>query len=356
VVAVELVRVRLPLRTPLRAAHGTEAERDVVLVRVVDRVGIEGWGECSALARPTYTAEHTAGAWAVLVDELVPALLAGERSPVVGHPMAKASLATALADLSARAAGRPLASRLGGTRPSVPTTAVVGLDDDLDTLLARVGEAVEAGASMVKVKIRPGLDVEALRAVRGAFAELPLAADANGAYGSAEEVPVAALDALGLAYLEQPLPADDLVGAARLAARMGTPLALDESVGSAGRLEAALALGALRVLNVKPARVGGPAEAVSLGRRAVEHGVEAFVGGMLETGVGRAAALAVASVPVFALPTDLGPSSRYFAEDLTTPIELVEGRLPVPTGPGLGVRPVPELLARRVVDRLLLRA
>jgi len=354
--AVELIRVRVPLRTPLRAAHGTETVRDVVLVRVVDRSGSEGWGECSALSRPTYSHEYTAGAWALLVDELVPALLSGEPSPVTGHPMARAAIATATADLEARAVGCSLATMLGGTRPEVQTTAVLGITGDPDTLVARVAEARDAGAAMVKLKIRPGLDAGPLGAVRAAFPDLALAADANGSYATTEEVPVAELDRLGLAYLEQPLPADDLAGSARLAARMTTPVALDESVGSNATFDTALALGALRVLNVKPARLGGPREAVALATRAAGLGVAVFVGGMVETGVGRAAALAVASVPVFGLPTDLGPSSRYFTRDLTPPIELRDGRLPVPTGVGLGVRPSPEALAAVTVDRLLLRA
>lgn len=341
--AVELRWVRLPLRQPHRAAHGTEAVREVVLVRAFDADGAEGWGECSALSRPTYTAEHTAGAFAVLRDVLVPAALAGE-DPVRTHPMAAAALECARVDLFLRREGRNLAEVLGGARRRLPTTAVVGGPRRLGELLEEVGRHVDEGAAMVKLKVEPGWDTTPLTAVRSALPDLPLAADANGAYGDEPERALA-LDDLGLAYLEQPLPADDLRATASLAERLTTPVALDESAPSPGLLDAALALGAGSVVNVKPARVGGLAQAGACATTAIGWNARCFVGGMLETGVGRAAALAVAASSAFSLPTDLGPSSRYFDDDVTEPLELDgDGLLVVPSGPGLGVTPRPDRL------------
>ncbi len=351
--AVDLVRVHLPLRRPFVASHGTETVRDLVLVRADDGAGGVGWGECSTLGRPSYTAEHTDGAWAALADDLVPAALRGAPFARAARPMASAALATALLDLALRGEGRSLAASLGATATAVPVAAVVGLDPIGDVITA-VRAAVGAGAVLVKCKIAPGDDVARLGAVRAAWPDLALAADANGAYRAVEEVPVAELDDLGLAYLEQPLPPADLAGSAALTARSATPIALDEAIGDEDDLDAALAAGAFSVLNVKPARVGGPTEAARLVARAAADGIDVFVGGMLESGIGRAVALAVAGLPGCSLPTDLGPSGRYFVEDLTPPFVLTDGRLTVPAGPGIGVVPLDDVLDRVTVDRVRL--
>ena len=343
---VDLHRVRLPLVTPLVSAHGTETERDVALVRVELDSGEVGWGECSTLARPTYTSEYTAGAWVMLRDELAPALLAGRRSDVVGHPMAAAAVATALADADLRRVDRSLAEQLGRTlkaapRATVPTCAVVGIAPSVDDTLAAVDAAQRQGVAMVKLKLRPSpRDVTAARAVRAAWPALPLAVDLNGSAGLGHLDVLAALDDLGLAYLEQPLPAADLVGSAVVSERLATPVALDESIASMADVATVARLGAASIVNVKPARLGGPIEAARVLRAAADHGLGAFCGGMLETGVGRAAALAVAAQPGCAVPTDLGPSDRYFRPDLTDAV-VVDGRgeVVVPRGPGIGVVP-----------------
>lgn len=352
---MELHRVRLPLVTHHVAAQGTEFDRDVVLVEVATPDGAVGWGECSALSRPTYTAEHTAGAWAVLRDELAPALLAGRPSPVVGHPLAHAAVATALLDAELRARGVSLAAHLGATRTTVATAAVVGLCATTGELVERVGAAVEGGAGQVALKIAPGSDVEPLRAVRDTWPDLALAADANGSFDRADAEHLAVLDDLGLAYLEQPLPADDLVGSATLARRLDTPVALDESIASVGAWEAALALGAADALNLKPARVGGPEAARRIHDLAVDAGATLWVGGLLETGIGRALGLAVAALPGCTLPTHLGPSARYFADDVTEPFTLgADATLAVPTGPGLGVTPRADRLAEVSVETVVI--
>lgn len=352
--AVELLRVRLPLRRAVVAAHGVEHEREVVLVRVLGIDGSDGWGECPALRAPTYTHEYSAGAFAVLRDHLAPALLAGRSAPRT-HPMAASALAGAQVDRFLRVADRSLVAALGGGRATVPWTAVVGGGADLDAVLGAVAEAASMGAAMVKLKVAPGLDRATVEAVRAAFPSLALAADANGSYADDPDA-ASALDELGLTYLEQPLAADDLRGSARVAAASMTPIALDESIGSPGEAETALAVQAGSVLNIKPARLGGLERAGACTAVAIEWNARCFVGGMLETGVGRAASLAVASSEAYELPCDLGPSAWYWDDDLTEPVVLADdGSVVVPCGSGIGVTPRAERLATCTIERTLVR-
>jgi O-succinylbenzoate synthase len=357
--AIELRRVRLPLVRPMVAAHGVERDRDVVLVAATLPDGSVGWGECSTLGRPTYTGEWTGGAWGILRDEIAPAVLAGRASEVVGHPMASASVSTAVLDARLRSSGTNLGTSLGlgvglGGR-AVPSTAVTGIQATIDDLLACVAADLAAGHRSVKCKVRPGWDVEPLAAVRSTWPDLGLAADANGAYDRSDLAHLASLDRIGLLYLEQPFAADSLLPSAELVRMIGTPVALDESVTSVAIVDVIVALGAAGVLSIKPARLGGVDEAARVAEVAVSRGLGAFVGGMLETGVGRAAALAVAALPGCSLPTDLGPSSRYFTTDLTAPFCLdASGALPVPTGSGIGVVPDAGRLDAVTVDHIVL--
>ncbi|MEO6988744.1 MAG: o-succinylbenzoate synthase [Aquihabitans sp.] len=347
--ATDLIRVQMPLRHPLRSARGTETVRDVILVRVVGDDGVAGWGECSALARPTYTAEYTDAAWAVLRDHLVAGL------DVVGHPMAVAALRGAEQDAALRRQNRSLvdrvASRLGRPATAVARTAVIGRQGTVAGLVAEVADRMAAGAAMVKLKATPHPDdLAAVAEVRATFPDLALAVDGNGTLDSRS---VTMLDGLGLVYIEQPAPADDLVTSARLARRCDTPIALDESVTSAAVLETAAAIGAGAVVNIKPARLGGVNSAVETIAVATDVGWSMFVGGMLETGVGRAAALALAASPACTLPTDLGPSDHYFVRDITEPILVDDrGQVLVPTGTGIGVTPIDAVLDEVTVDRL----
>ncbi len=349
---VELHRVRIPLIEPFVTAHGVEHERDVVLVRVVSG-GDDGWGECSTLSAPTYSAEFTDDAWRALRDDIAPALLAGAARSWPSRPMATAAVDTACTDLSLRRAGVSLAAQLGGARSSIESCAVVGRRDTIESLLDAVADRVAAGHNHVKLKVQPGWDIEPLSAVRERWPTIGLAADANASYAAAPDVP-AGLDALGLTYLEQPLAADQLAESAALAARLDTPLALDESITSMTTLVAALDVGAASVVNVKVARMGGIGAAVEAVRAVADRGRSCFVGGMLETGVGRAVALGVAALDPVDLPCDLGPSSRYFAEDLTEPFELVDGCLAVPTDAGASRRPREAALDRFTVDRVVI--
>lgn len=356
--AVTLLRVALPLRTPLRSAHGTEEVRHLVLVRMELADGSVGWGECSALERPTYTSEWSAGAWSVLHDQLVPEVLAGEEPDVVGHPMAFAALTTARLDADLRRRGVALAAELGQAHgrpaPAVARGAVIGRGGP-DDVLAAVEARIHDGASLVKLKVTPAPDdLDNVARVRAAWPDLVLAVDANGTLDARAASLLAEHD---LAYVEQPRPPDDLLGSAELARRFGLRVALDESVTSVDALRSALALGAAQVVNVKPARLGGVRPAAEVARVAADAGCGVFVGGMLESGIGRAAALALAALPICDVPTDLGPSAQYLARDVTDPIELdADGRVVVPVGPGIGVVPRADRLDAFVHDRSTLTA
>lgn len=292
----------------------------------------------------------------MLRDELVPALLAGRRSGVVGHPMATAAVATALADAALRSVERSLAAELasavdGSATAAVARTAVVGLSDGVDEAVAAVGAALEHRPAAIKLKATPrAVHLQALEAVRSTWPDLPLAVDFNG---TADLDAVRRVDRLAPLYIEQPAPAAALVTSAHLQGMVDAPIALDESIRDDGDLDSAVALAAGRIVNVKPARCGGPHRAATL-IAAVRHaGLDAFVGGMVESGVGRAAALAVAALPGLVLPTDLGPSAAYVDRDLARPIEADDdGRTVVPDGPGIGRTPDPEALAAMAVEHL----
>lgn len=359
--AIELVTVPMRLAVPLRTAAGRQAERDVLLVHVL-AAEAEGWAECVAEPEPTYSSEFTDAAVVVLRDHLLPRAWAGPTGDALalgshldavrGHPMARAAVELAVLDAQLRAAGRSLASWLGATATSVAPGAALGLHDDVDELLAEADEALAAGAARLRVKIAPGRaagHLEALRAHVGA--NLLLQADANGSF-SEGDAELDRLDGVGLACLEQPLHPTDLLGHARLAERLITPICLDEPLTSLGAIEAAVALGACEVVCLKPARVGGWVAARAVHDRCAELGVPLWVGGMLETGVGRAANLAVAALPHVALPPDLDPRGR-FSPDLADSRLPFDGAVPVPEGPGTGAVPDKELLAHAKVVRVL---
>jgi O-succinylbenzoate synthase len=282
--------------------------------------------------------------------------LASILAPVRGHEMAKAALELALLDAELRAAGQSLAERLGATRNAVDAGVAVGLQPSVEALVDVVEQYVDEGYRRVKVKIEPGADLEPIAAVRERWPDLALQVDANSAYTLADAGHLAGLDRLGLQLVEQPLAADDLLGHAELARRLATPVCLDESITSLASARTAIELGACEVLNLKPGRVGGYLRAVVIHDLCVERGIPLWCGGMLETGLGRAANVALAALPGFTLPGDLSASRRYYAEDLTEPFELVDGRLAVPTGPGLGVDVRLEVLERATVSIEVVRA
>jgi O-succinylbenzoate synthase len=296
-----------------------------------------------------YSSEYVDGAHDVLRRFFVPSLLAvhdvsaEEIAPLLssflGHRMAKTALELAVLDIELRLAGESLAERLGAVHDAVDCGVSVGITADLPALVALVNDYVSAGYRRVKLKIEPGWDIEPVRAVREAFPGIPLQVDANTAYDRSEIGTLAALDPFDLLLIEQPLPEDDLLGHAWVAARIATPICLDESITSALAAEQAIELGACRIVNVKAGRVGGYFEAKAVHDVCSALGVPVWCGGMLETGIGRAANLALAGLPGFTLPGDTSASARYFDRDITPPFVLEDGRLPVPKGPGIGVEP-----------------
>lgn len=354
---VEAIEVRTLERTlaeGLESSRGAEHRRPVVLVRAACDLG-EGWGECVALAAPTYSEEHAGGAVSVLRDHLAPLVLAapavegpptaavpaalGAMAAIRGHAMAKAAVEMAVLDAALRAEGRSLAAFLGARRGTVPAGATLGLASGEAPLLAAAEAAVAAGYRRLKCKVAPGRSIAPLEALRRAHPEIALSVDANGAFreeDAEDRAVLEALDRLGLVAIEQPLAPDDLVGHARLAAALETPVLLDESVRSLGQLETAAALHACDGVAVKPGPLGGVLAAKAVHDGCVARGLSCAIGGMLETGLGRAASLAVAALDGFDLPGDLGASERYFRPELTEEHVLVGGAVPVPEKPGIG--------------------
>jgi O-succinylbenzoate synthase len=347
-----LREIELPLRTPFVTAQARVTHRRLLLVTLEDEDGREGWAECVAGAVPGYTTETVDSAWDTIVDHLAPLVVgtADDVSEVVagfddrfsGQPMVRAAIEMAGWDLAARQRGVPLVDLLGGTRTTVAAGIALGLASSPDALADEAVEAAKLGYQRIKVKIKPGFDMDPIRAVRERLGnEAMLTVDANGSYTRADIDHLARLDEFDLSMIEQPLPAGDLEGHADLQRRTKTPICVDESVSSLDDLGAMIDLGAGRVLNLKPGRVGGYTTALSMIERAEEHGLALWVGGMLETGIGRAHNVALAARNEFTSPGDLGPSDRYWEHDIVNPPWIMEqGSLPVPrTTPGLGVSP-----------------
>ena len=346
---VELRRIEMPLVSPFETSFGREVDRQAILTTVYAD-GVAGWGECVASATPGYSYETVRTAWHVLRDFLIPDLLNEEAvdhptdcparwATVRGHPMAKASLEAALWDLHGRLNGTSLRDALGGEKRTIPSGISLGIQGSVEGLIERIEEALESGYQRIKLKIKPGWDLEMLGSVRDRFPDSPLMVDANAAYTPADAPMLTSLDAFGLMMIEQPYAEDDLVNHARLQRNMETPICLDEGVTSVHDAEQALELGSCRIVNIKPGRVGGLTNARRIHDLCRDHQVPVWCGGMLETGVGRAHNVALASLSGFRLPNDLSASGRYYHRDLIDPPFGLnpEGTLTVPDGPGIGV-------------------
>jgi o-succinylbenzoate synthase len=354
---IDLRLLRLPLVHFFETSFERVHDRSFVLVEVHGE-GERGIGECVADETPYYAAETTETAWHVITRFLGPRVI-GRRfghpsevfqalSAVRGHNMAKASVEMAAWDLYARQQSVPLSGLLGGVRSEIAAGVSVGIQDSLEQLVEKVGKELSAGYQRVKIKIKRGWDVEAVEAIRRRFGAMPLMVDANGAYTIEDADHLARLDEHGLLMIEQPLGYDDLFDHAELRRRMSTPVCLDESIGSARAGADAIRLGACTVVNVKPGRVGGFQESIRLHDLCAAAGVPVWHGGMLESGIGRAHNIHLASMPNFSLPGDIAASERYYDPDLIEPPVRVSpgGTIPVPHGPGIGVTVVPERVRR----------
>lgn len=354
---IRVARVPLTLVAPLSTSTGVHASRVACLVEVRIDGGVIGWGENVAPEGDFYTGETAARSLEATREMLIPRLVDSDDVPfenlcdswwgVDGWRMAKHSLESALWDANCRLIGEPLATALGGGIRTVRVGVVVGLHgsigDTIDECLARVGE----GYTRVKVKIEPGRDLEVARAARSSLPQgVDLHLDANGAYGPDDIDNLVKVCDEGVALIEQPFGRGDLGSHARLARETSALVCLDESIETRDDLKAAIDAGACGSLNVKPSRVGGFAEAKWMLEMCRANGIAAWVGGMLESGIGRAGALALSTHPACTLTPDLSASSRYFASDVTAPFVLTGGSLEVPAGPGLGLAPLPEVLSR----------
>lgn len=345
--AVELRRITLPLVRPFRSAHGTQHHRDVLLVRVFAE-GVEGWGECVAGTVPDYSPEYTDGAHQVMRSHIVPLVvgrdiraeqIAAALDGIVGHRMAKAALEAAVLDAQLRSEERSLADHLGGVHDRVEVGVAVGLSDSLEAMVSLVGRHLEEGYRRIKLKIAPGADIEPVARLRAEFGgDLALQVDANSAYTLDDLDVFRSLDDQGLLLIEQPFAAYELLDHAALAQSVTTPICLDETIVTRRVAQQAVELGACSIIAIKAGRVGGHLEARDIHDDCVEAGVAVWCGGMLETGIGRAANLALASLPGFTLPGDISASDRYWQQDLCDPFVLGENStIEVPKSPGIGI-------------------
>jgi O-succinylbenzoate synthase len=351
---VALHRVSLPLVSPFRTSFGTQTRKDALLVEV-QTPDAHGWGECVALSDPSYSSEYVDGAEHLLRTFALPRLLtAGDVSAarvapllagIKGHPMAKAAVELAVLDAELRASNCSLGDHLGAVHDRVPAGVSVGIMDSIPELLDAVAGYVDGGYRRIKLKIEPGWDIDPVAAVRERFGDILLQVDANTAYTLGDASHLARLDPFNLLLMEQPLPEDDLRGHAALARLVGTPICLDESVVSAASAADAIAMGACSIVNIKAGRVGGYLEARRVAAVCAANNVPVWCGGMIETGIGRAANAALAALPEFTLPGDVSASDRFYQRDITEPLRIEDGYVAVPTGPGLGVEPLPDMLA-----------
>jgi O-succinylbenzoate synthase len=363
---IELWHLVLPLIQPFETSFGREAERETVIVAVRSE-GLTGWGEAATARGPWYEYETVETCWHVLREFLGPRVLgqpvaspeeaAMLMAPVRGHNLAKMGLEAAICDLLAQAEGVSMSAFLGGTRDRIAVGVSIGIQESVPRLLEVIAGYMAQGYARMKCKIRPGWDVEVVRQVRERFPDARLMTDANSAYTLADAEMLLALDAFGLLMIEQPLAYDDLVDHAELQRRLRTPICLDESVPGLAAARAALALGSGRIINIKPGRVGGLTVARAIHDLCRSQGVPVWCGGMLETGIGRAHNVALASLPGFTLPGDISASARYFHEDIVDPPFTVgaDGTMAVPAGPGIGVRVVPERLEAAARRKVVIR-
>jgi O-succinylbenzoate synthase len=348
ITSIELREIRLPLIHFFETSFGRTTERRIIVVRVIGPDGAEGWGECTAGEGPFYSDEWTETAWATLKDFLAP-MVVNENSEsaagvfdlmkrVRGHRMAKAAIETACWDLEAKSAGVPLWKYLGGVHTEILCGVSIGIQDSPEQLIEKIGRELSAGYQRIKIKIKPGWDLDIVRRVRERFPEIQLMGDANSAYTLTDIPLFKALDEFKLMMLEQPLAYDDMFDHAELQKQIATPVCLDESVKTPADARHAIALGACRIINVKLGRVGGHAQAKEVEQVARENKIPIWCGGMLEAGIGRAHNIAMATLAGFTLPGDVSASSRYWEEDIIEPPVTVSARgtIAAPDKPGIG--------------------
>jgi O-succinylbenzoate synthase len=359
---VELREIRLPLVHFFETSFGTTTTRRIVLVRV-EADGLTGWGEVTCGEEPFYSHETPETAWHILRDFLIPWTLGKEWAtaselsaryrPIRGHNMAKAALENALWDVEAQQQGVPLAKLLSGTLEEIPCGVSIGIQNSVEELLDKIARELAVGYQRIKVKIKPGWDVDVLERIRARFPRIALMADANSAYTLADLERLKEFDRFYLMMVEQPLGWEDIIDHARLQREIATPVCLDESIHDAEDARKAIEVGACKIINVKLGRVGGYTSARRVHDVCRAKNVPVWCGGMLESGIGRAHNVALSSLPGFTLPGDVSASRRYWAEDIIDPEVTVsaQGTIRVPQAPGLGFSPNLQRLERATVRK-----
>jgi O-succinylbenzoate synthase len=351
IVNIRLREIRLPLREPFQISSGTVSERRIALLELRDGNGVTAWSECVAGEEPNYSPETIDTAWIAITQWVAPRVLSrpiaapGDVHAVLerdirGHAMAKAAVEMGIWGLEAQRLGISLSRLIGGTREEIAVGISLGIQRSPDALVARARAALAEGYRKVKIKIKPGADVPYVQAVRAALGpDAPLMADANNAYTLDDADALIALDRLGLMMIEQPLAWDDLVRHADLQERLETPLCLDESITSLDRAQDMVRLRSGRIVNIKPGRVGGFTSSIAIHDYCAQNVIPVWCGGMLESGIGRAYNVALASLPNFVKPGDVSPSARYWERDIVTPEwTMTGGMMRVPLDrPGIGV-------------------
>jgi len=346
--SIELREIRLPLVHFFETSFGRTTERRIVLARVIDSGGAEGWGECTAGEGPFYSYEWTETAWTTMTEFLAPMVMGkniesaahafASMKRLRGHRMAKAAIETACWDLEAKRAGVPLWKHLGGVRSELACGVSIGIQDTPEMLLEKIRKEVDAGYQRIKIKIKPGWDLKIIERVRKEFPEIRLMGDANSAYKLADVPLFKQLDQFNLMMLEQPLAHDDIFDHATLQRQIQTPVCLDESIQSAEDAAHAISLGSCKIINVKLGRVGGHSEAKRVEAVTCDNEIPIWCGGMLESGIGRAHNIAMSTLANFTLPGDVSASARYWEEDIIDPPVTVSprGTITPPDSPGIG--------------------
>ena len=365
--AIVLRELHMPLVRPFETSFGVTRNRRIVLAEIQSE-GLTGWGECTAGEHPFFSPESTDTAWLVLLNELAPMLAAespehGGDCPrifraVRGNPMAKAALENAIWDLEAQREGISLSRLIGGVRETIPCGVSLGIQASIPELLSIVERELAAGYRRIKLKCKPGWDVEVFERVRNRWPEILLSCDANSAYRLRDQDHLESFDAFDLLMIEQPLWHDDFYFHSVLQKRLNTPICLDESIRNRRDVLAAVEMESCRIINIKLGRVGGFSEAIAVHNAALERGTPVWCGGMLESGIGRAHNIALSTLEGFTLPGDVSASSRYWAEDIVEPAVTVskEGEIAIPDTPGRGYEARTDLIEKLTVRRETIRA
>lgn len=361
--SIEIIEINLPLVHFFETSFGRTYERRIILVRVSDADGAEGWGECTAGETPSYSEEWTDAAWVVIERILAPLVLDVEvenaaqiwdlMKDIRGNRMAKAAIETACWDLEAKKLGVPLWRHLGGINEEIACGVSIGIQDSIEQLLEKIQIEVDAGYQRIKIKIAPHWDYEVIKRVRETFGDIQLMGDANSAYTLKDIDKLRSLDEFDLIMLEQPLPHDDIIDHAKLQAQISTPVCLDEPIKSPEDARKAIELKSGKIINLKNGRVGGHSESKRIEKLCREAGIPVWCGGMLESGIGRAHNIAISTLAGYTMPGDVSASKRYWHEDIIEPaVEVSEnGTIIAPESAGIGFEVKRDLIGKLTVRK-----